>query len=282
MRDARHIGGGARAMLKQRIITAVIAAPLVVAALFALPALAFACVFALLAGLGVHEWARLAGVERSAGQAVYLALFAALVASLWLAPALREPFLVACCVLWGFAALVVVRYPASARLVPPPVLRVLGLPMLAGAWLSVVTIRAAPQGPWLVIWLFVLVWGADVGAYFAGHRFGRRKLAVHVSPGKTWEGAVGGVALSWVACIGLLLWLPPLAALGWPVGAASAAVVALCAVSIVGDLFESVLKRLRGVKDSGRLLPGHGGVLDRIDSLLAALPFFGLFVLERA
>ena len=263
------------------MITALIAAPLVVAALFALPALPFAVAFALLTALGAHEWARLAGIERIAAQAVYLALFLVLVVGLWVVPAAREPALIVCCALWVLAALVVVGYPRSAQWLPQPVLLLLGLTMLAGAWLALITIREARGGPWLVIWLFVLVWGADVGAYFAGRRFGRRKLAVAVSPGKTWEGALGGVALAWLACA-LLLRLPPLAALDWRLSTASGAIVALCAISIVGDLFESVLKRIRGVKDSGRLLPGHGGVLDRIDSLLAALPFFGLFVVERA
>ena len=269
-------------MLKQRIITALIAAPIVIGALFALPALPFAIVFAVVTAVGVHEWVRLAGVERASAQALYLALFAVLATGLWLAPPWREPFLIGCCALWTLATAVVIGYPASARFVPKAVLLVLGLPMLGGAWLALVVTRAAPAGPWLVIWLFFLVWGADIGAYFAGHRFGRRKLAVLVSPGKTWEGVLGGVLLAWVACEILLAALPPLAALGWSFGISTVAIVALCAISIVGDLFESVLKRMHGVKDSGRLFPGHGGALDRIDSLLAALPFFGLFLIERA
>jgi phosphatidate cytidylyltransferase len=267
-------------MLKQRVITALIAAPLVVAALFLLPALPFAIAFAVLTGLGAQEWVRLAGVERAAPQAAYLALFAALLAWLWLEPAVREPMLIACCALWMLAALAVVRYPRSAPLLPRPLLLILGLPMLGGAWLALITVREAREGPWLVIWLFLLVWGADIGAYFAGRRFGRHKLALAVSPGKTWEGAVGGLALAWLACA-LLLRLPPLDALEWRLSTASVAIVALCAISIIGDLWESVLKRMRGVKDSGRIFPGHGGVLDRIDSLIAALPFFGLFVVER-
>jgi phosphatidate cytidylyltransferase len=267
-------------MLKKRIITALIAAPLVVAALFALPALPFAIAFALFTCLGVQEWARLAGIERATTQAAYLALFVALLAGLWLEPAAREPVLIACCALWVLAAFVVVGYPRSAQFLPRPLLVVLGLPMLGSAWLALIAIHEARAGPWLVIWLFVLVWGTDIGGYFVGHRFGRRKLAAAVSPGKTWEGAIGGIVLAWLACV-LLLRMPPLAALGWPFSTASVAILALSVISIIGDLFESVLKRMRGVKDSGRIFPGHGGMLDRIDSLMAALPFFGLFVVER-
>jgi phosphatidate cytidylyltransferase len=121
------------------------------------------------------------------------------------------------------------------------------------------------------MWLLVLVWSADVGAYFAGRRFGRRKLAPAVSPGKTWEGAFGGMLVSLALCGGALL------VLGLPAWWLLA-VAGLVVVSIFGDLFESVIKRVRGVKDSSNLLPGHGGILDRIDSLLAVLPVFALIL----
>jgi phosphatidate cytidylyltransferase len=128
---------------------------------------------------------------------------------------------------------------------------------------------------WL-IWVFMLAWGADIGAYFAGHAFGRRKLAPRVSPGKTWEGVIGGLALALAVCALGAFWLTP-GWVGWlPV------IVLLVAVSVFGDLFESVLKRATGVKDSGTLLPGHGGVLDRIDSLLAVLPVFAVLLTTTA
>ena len=126
------------------------------------------------------------------------------------------------------------------------------------------------------MWLFLLVWGADIGGYFAGRRFGRRKLAPAVSPGKTWAGAVGGLLLA--GAVTLL----PLSVLGRPVLTWAPVVAALVVLSIFGDLFESALKRQRGVKDSGALLPGHGGVLDRIDALLAALPAFALLASRGA
>jgi phosphatidate cytidylyltransferase len=144
------------------------------------------------------------------------------------------------------------------------------LPVLVGAWVGLCAIRGAEQGGHWLLWLFCLVWGADIGAYFAGRRFGRRKLAPAVSPGKTWEGVLGGallsLALTWSALVLTDQWSPV-----WvPV------VLSLIALSVFGDLFESVLKRQRGVKDSGALLPGHGGLLDRVDALLPVLPVFAL------
>jgi len=146
--------------------------------------------------------------------------------------------------------------------------------VLIGAFVAVVELQA--RSPWLVLAAMAIVWIADTAAYFTGRAFGRRKLAPQVSPGKTWEGVYG-------ALVAVALYALALAALGsragyaGPVDAASIAVwlafaVAVAALSVVGDLFESWLKREAGVKDSGSLLPGHGGVLDRIDALLAAMP----------
>jgi len=153
-------------------------------------------------------------------------------------------------------------------------LAIAGWIVLAGAWVALVTLQA--RSPWLVLAAMAIVWIADTAAYFTGRAFGRRKLAPQVSPGKTWEGVYG--ALAAVAIYALALTplsdaagrsgaLTPLA-----VGIWVACALALAALSIEGDLFESLLKRNANVKDSGRLLPGHGGVLDRIDALLAAMP----------
>jgi phosphatidate cytidylyltransferase len=146
---------------------------------------------------------------------------------------------------------------------------VAGVIVLAAPWVAFMALRDE-FGPAYVLFLFLLVWIADIGAYFAGRRWGRRKLAVTISPGKTWEGALGaGMAALMFALAGA-------AVLG--VGARWPWFVAICMVtvgfSIVGDLFESMLKRQCGMKDSGTLLPGHGGVLDRVDSLTAAAPIF--------
>ena len=124
-----------------------------------------------------------------------------------------------------------------------------------------------------VLWLLLLVAFADIGAYFVGRRFGRKKLAPAVSPGKTWQGFWGGMATSSLICGGILVVMGGFNE-GWLF-----IMVLLVTVSVVGDLFESVLKRERGVKDSGNLLPGHGGMLDRIDSAVAVLPVFALILI---
>ena len=146
--------------------------------------------------------------------------------------------------------------------------------VLLGAWVAIVELQA--RSPWLVLAAMAVVWIADTAAYFTGRRFGRRKLAPSISPNKSWEGVWGGAA-----AIGLYaLLLMPFAAHAGYAGAHDAVagtafvlfVMLMGALSIVGDLFESLLKRQAGVKDSGVLLPGHGGVLDRIDAMLAAMP----------
>ena len=127
------------------------------------------------------------------------------------------------------------------------------------------------RSPWLVLAAMAIVWIADTAAYFAGRAFGRRKLAPLVSPGKTWEGVFGGLAAS-VLLAALVL---PLLGLSWSsLPALALLTLATAAISVVGDLFESLMKRHSGVKDSGAIFPGHGGLMDRLDSLLAALPVF--------
>ncbi|MYE52872.1 MAG: phosphatidate cytidylyltransferase, partial [Gammaproteobacteria bacterium] len=148
----------------------------------------------------------------------------------------------------------------------------LGLAILSAAWNAAMTLRMAPNGAHWLVWLFVLVSAVDIGAYFAGTTWGRRKLAPALSPAKTWEGVAGGAVLGILVCGGAL------AALGLLSVAAGAIIALLIAVSVFGDLLESLLKRQSGVKDSGTLLPGHGGLLDRIDSELAALPVFALLL----
>ena len=147
----------------------------------------------------------------------------------------------------------------------------IGLLILLPAWQGLILLKQWPQANALIIAVMVLVWGADIGAYFSGKTFGKRKLAPKVSPGKSWEGLYGGLAASLL--ITLLVGLQQ----GWSAGGlllalAGAAVVVL--ISVVGDLTESMFKRQSGIKDSSNLLPGHGGVLDRIDSLTAAIPLF--------
>ena len=150
----------------------------------------------------------------------------------------------------------------------------LGWVVCMGAWLAVNLIRQQPDGRWMVLWLIVVIAAADTGAYFAGRRFGSKKLLPNVSPGKTWEGVWGGLVLA--VLIGQVVVISSglislFGMFGWLTLA-----VFVVAVSVVGDLFESVVKRISDAKDSGNILPGHGGVLDRIDSLLAAAPLYAL------
>jgi phosphatidate cytidylyltransferase len=149
--------------------------------------------------------------------------------------------------------------------------------VLLGPWLALVHLHAAaPRGPELVLFLLLLIWTADVAAFFAGRRWGQAKLTPAVSPGKTRVGVYGALLGAALAALALAWWLRLVPAL---TAAAVAICVATAFVSVVGDLFESLVKRRRGVKDSGRLLPGHGGILDRIDSLTAAAPMFTLGIL---
>jgi phosphatidate cytidylyltransferase len=150
-----------------------------------------------------------------------------------------------------------------------------GVLALVPAWLALVRLRYLPHGADWVLFTLLLVWSADIGAYFAGHRFGRVRLAPEVSPGKTWEGVLGGCALSAIVAVAGSAWF------ALPLYSFVPLCLAAVAFSIVGDLTESLLKRFAGVKDSGTLFPGHGGVMDRIDSVTGAAPvlFFGLIML---
>ena len=251
----------------------------VLAAVVLLPLAWMAAFFHLVVLVAGYEWSRLCGVRTRSGFVAYAAGMSAVVAFLWLFPGAWMPALLVAALFWLVVVAVVVRYPASAPLLrATPVALAGGVVALGGAWLALVVLKAATgshgdsAGAWQIAWLLAAVALADTGAYFAGRGFGRRKLAPAVSPGKTVEGAVGGAVavLAWAACAAALFdgstarWL----LLG----------VGVFAAAVVGDLFESALKRTRGVKDSGGILPGHGGVLDRIDSVLPAAPVFALLV----
>ena len=230
-----------------------------------------AAMFAAAAALGVHEWAGLARLRSAWQRGACTAAYAILALAAWAVPELRAVALWLGILIWIGAIAAILTWPACRPLLARRWLfAALGVAVVWSAWAALVTIRAAPGGSWWLLWVFALVWGADIGAYFAGKRFGARRLAPVVSPGKTWEGVLGGAALGGGACMGALALA---GALDW---AWVGITLALLAVSIVGDLTESLLKRASGVKDSGSLLPGHGGVLDRIDSALPVLPAFAI------
>ncbi|CAI8755106.1 CDP-diglyceride synthetase [Pseudomonas chlororaphis] len=263
-------------MLKQRIITALILLPIALCGFFLLEGSAFALFIGLVVTLGAWEWARLAGFEAQPTRIAYAVVVAALLFLMQLLPGIAPWVLGAAVLWWGLATFLVLTYPrtsehwagAAAKLV-------IGLLILLPAWQGLVFIKQQPLGNWLIMAVMVLVWGADIGAYFSGKAFGKRKLAPQVSPGKSWEGVYGGLLLSLViaAVVGLVA--------GWSfgqiiLGLLGAAIVVF--ISVVGDLTESMFKRQAGIKDSSNLLPGHGGVLDRIDSLTAAIPVFAVLL----
>jgi phosphatidate cytidylyltransferase len=260
--------------VRERVLTAVLLAALVVGVLYVLPDRAAIAAIALVMLAGAWEWAAFAGLRSAAGRGGYVALVAAAIWALWTASgdgaSLRT--ILALTMLWWLAGLLWLTFAArrGGRLAAA----LAGLAVLAPATVGLARlVLIEPQGRALLLFLLVLIAAADVGAFFGGRRFGRRKLAPVVSPGKTWEGLMSGMlAASLAAAVGAVLLGQPL--LPWLVLSLTVALV-----SVVGDLVESMFKRRTGLKDSGRLLPGHGGVLDRIDSLTAAAPAFMLGLL---
>ncbi|MBB3256564.1 phosphatidate cytidylyltransferase [Paraburkholderia bannensis] len=262
-------------MLKTRVITAlVLLAVFLPVTLFASVA-AFGALIGLVVVFAAWEWARLLKAGK-AGSIVYAAIAAVLVFASARLESVR-PLYQAAGIFWLVAGpYVLVRKPVLAAGAWRAFLLAAGFVIFAACWHALVGARALGVG--FVLSLLLVVWLADIGAYFSGKAFGKHKLAPSISPGKTWEGAVGGwvaVMVVSVAALALHAFEPTLysalaAQLG--VGRALLVLTVLVAFSVIGDLFESMLKRQAGVKDSSGLLPGHGGVLDRIDALLPVLP----------
>ncbi|WP_323120771.1 phosphatidate cytidylyltransferase [Burkholderia alba] len=266
-------------MLKTRVITAIVLlAVLLPVTLFA-PLSAFGALIALALVFAAWEWARLLKLGRTGSVAYAVVAAAALAAStqLGIGAGASRPLFEAAGVFWLLAGpFALWRKPAMAERAWRPFLLAAGLVVFAACWHALVAARA--EGVPFVLSLLLVVWLADIGAYFAGKGFGKHKLAPSISPGKTWEGAAGGwLAVMIVAggAIAAHAFEPTLFsafALRYGTPGAIAALTVLVAFSVIGDLFESLLKRQAGVKDSSGLLPGHGGVLDRVDALLPVLP----------
>jgi phosphatidate cytidylyltransferase len=259
-------------MLRQRVITALLLAPFALLVILWVPHTITMAVFALLVLAGAWEWAAFPGWVAAPARAGYVAFLGAIIAAMWLTGAgdVRLDIVMTTSVIWWLVALLWIMFLPTQ--VNRTAAAVAGFLVLVPAWLALVRLHSLAPG--LVLFLVLLVVAADVGAYFAGRTFGRHKLAPRVSPGKTWEGVGGGlVAAALMAAIGVL-W--------FHVSARPFLIVCGITVlaSIVGDLTESLFKRHAGLKDSGTLLPGHGGVLDRVDSVTAAAPIF-VIGLER-
>lgn len=278
-------------MLKQRIITALILAPLALFAILYLPLFAFEVMIALVVGLGAWEWSSMSGITRTITKSAYAALVVGICLCLsillptdliWYQGQLNSLYsyiLTIASIWWIISLAMIIAYPKFTSVwYTSKILRgVFGFLTLIPTWVAIVTLRTSLfdidpyYGASLIFYVLGIVWAADIGAFFVGVKFGKHKLRPEVSPGKTLEGLMGGIfASSAIIAFAALhyqveparIWLHIL------VGALTVGVSAL------GDLNESMFKRCAGIKDSGKLLPGHGGVMDRIDSLTAAFPVF--------
>jgi len=263
-------------MLGKRVVTALVLLALLLPAIFASAAWIWGAITLVFLAAAAYEWSRLLGHRRAAAlaAATLAAIGAVLLAwherggwPTWLVPATCA----AATVLWVvLGPLRLRRHDARGGGWP------LAAALLLACWVALLALRDI--GPVALLVAMAIVWVADIAAYFAGRAFGRRKLAPSISPGKSWEGAFGGFVA--VAVLGLAAASVPALSQGlpaqllahWPAPAAVLALVGLAALSIVGDLHESLLKRQAGMKDSGTLLPGHGGVLDRIDAMIPTMP----------
>ena len=281
-------------MLKQRIITAVILAPAAISAIFFLPMNYFASLLLAIIAIGGWEWARFMGITDTFQRIAYACLPCALSASLWyllpitqtwLTPSQLSDEIISLLYLsvvwWCLAAILMFSYPKSNAFWAKNkfVIALFGCLTLVPTWLAFMLLRTNHyamdefQGAQLLMYLFMLVWSADIGAYFVGKSIGKHKLMANVSPGKTIEGFLGGVVCAAILTVAVGI------SLDWSneyFVKALLVTILITTISVLGDLTESMFKRQAGVKDSGSILPGHGGILDRIDSLTATAPVFAL------
>ncbi|HEV2538595.1 MAG TPA: phosphatidate cytidylyltransferase [Frateuria sp.] len=267
-------------MLLKRTLTAVLFAPVVIFVVLLSPTWLLAPIVALAVLAALWEWARLSGLRSRRTRGVLLGVTLAVLALLWwLRASPLWPFMLVVGVAWWALACLWLNHFAFAA---APTAENRNLKLLAGAFVllpafvGLLTIHGSePPGHWhwWTLLALLIVWAADIGAYFSGRFLGKRKLAPNISPGKTWAGVYGAfVAGALVTVIGG--WL--LGATGWRLLGLALLAVFTVAASVVGDLVESLMKRHAKVKDSGRMFPGHGGLLDRMDSVFAAVPVFAL------
>jgi phosphatidate cytidylyltransferase len=242
--------------------------------LFLLPAFWAVLAFGVVFTIGAWEWAGFGALRAPLARALYTLIVALALGLSWRWTA-ESPHLIillsVACAWWVIAFFWLSLAPTWNR---PVLTLICGLTVLAPAFVALARLQISSagfaRGPLIVLWLVLMVCAADIGAYFAGRAFGKRKLAPRVSPGKTWAGAVGGLAMVALVALGGAVYfgLPPLSVTAFGCGVGI--------FSIIGDLTESMFKRAAALKDSGTLLPGHGGLLDRIDSVTAAAPLYAL------
>ena len=258
-------------MLKQRLMTAAVLILIALAVLFYLPPPAFCILTAFISLAAAYEYTSLMGVARVSSRILCLIAMCFVLLNTLMIPILV--ILAVGCAWWVLALCLVVTYRQGAmRWLNSVWLRgLMGVMVIVPCWAALNYIRNQNDGIYALLFLLILVFGADSTAYFVGKQWGWTKLAPTVSPGKSVQGVIGAVFFSIIVTVVVLLF-SRVSAAGWFWALALSIVTVL--FSIVGDLFESVLKRHAGLKDSGQLLPGHGGILDRIDSLTAGAPMF--------
>ena len=254
-------------MFKQRLLTTLVLVPLVLMAIYYANSWVLGGLVVLLSVLLGWEWLQLIPIQRGAYKALFIVVLLCLI---WPAVRWQHTWLLVDIIFWGFILVAVVTYPASQRVwgyrMMVAVAGLLLLPLMAS---TMSALYQQPNGKNAIVYLLCLIWATDIGAYLAGKQWGRHKLIPAVSPGKTVEGSLGGILLAMlVAGIGGVYFKPE-HRMSWFVVALLTALL-----SMLGDLLISMLKRRCQIKDTGHIFPGHGGVLDRLDSLIAALPVF--------
>jgi phosphatidate cytidylyltransferase len=261
-------------MLLPRILSAIVMAVLFICAVFVLEASSFILAMGAVVFLAGWEWARLSGVTNHFGRIFFAALIGG-ICFLVFHYGVQKALLNLSPILWLLALYWVMRYPTELIWKHVFSRLLFGILVLVTTWSALVVLKQSDNFVVWVLLLMGLIWGADSGAYFAGRAFGKRKLARFVSPGKSWEGVIGGVVLTQVGVI-VFAALSDFTLSNWCVLAVIALITSF--VSVLGDLTESLFKRHEGVKDSSHLIPGHGGIMDRVDSLTAAAPIYVLLL----
>jgi len=252
--------------MKQRVITAVVALLLLIFVLFAVPPVVAQVVITAVILAGAWEWSAFFGTSGNGVRIAYVGGIGVLLAAVTFAPGVDANLLFKISMVWWLIALVWTFFYPTA--IPIAVRWIVGILILVPVYLALVVLYQAD--PAILLFALLVVWVADSGAFFAGKTMGRVKLAPSISPGKTWEGVIGGLVAVGLLTLVRSLWVETDLTVFVPFCLAAAC------LSVLGDLTISMFKRNAGVKDSGTLFPGHGGVLDRIDSIAAAAPLFAL------
>ncbi len=267
-------------MLKQRILTGIVLLALCIIVLFWFNLIEFSIAIGVMTLAMAWEWSALVGITANWQRGLYL--LANLVVVMLFAVIPSFALMVAAVIIWCVMMVVVMRYgqlKTSVLIENHAISALIGVLLLPLLWVAMNTLFAVENGRIWLLYSMVVVWAVDIGGYFSGRAWGKRKLCEAVSPKKTWEGVIGGlVCLLPISVLGA--WLLHLPSKQWPWLVIASFIAA--GFAVYGDLFESVLKRHANVKDSGQLLPGHGGVLDRMDGVMAALPVMALACISLA